>query len=151
MGLSPWRLKPLRLQQLLRTGRYREIKRVFAAPWKNPTCLSASSPLPLSLIRHVFQPSRVPLGAEGSLYMPTYRQTSLGCTVALEVCTVVSFKQRWPETSKFSCWRKQTHGFIKSCLSCVLLFIVIIVALLIVVLCKPGTALPIYRAKNIFY
>lgn len=36
-------LSPLRLQQLLRTVRYREIKWVSAAPWRNPTCLSASS------------------------------------------------------------------------------------------------------------
>lgn len=150
MGLSPWRLKPLRLQQLLRTGRYREIKRVFAAPWKNPTCLSASSPLPLSLIRHVFQPSRVPPGAEGSLYTPTYRRNSLGSTVAVQICTVVGFKRRWLEASKFSCWRKQTHEVVKSCLCCVLSFIVIIVAVIIVALCKPGTALLIYRAKNIF-
>lgn len=35
-------LSPLRLQQLLRTVRYIEIKWVSAAPWRNPTCLSAS-------------------------------------------------------------------------------------------------------------
>lgn len=43
IGLSLWRLKPLHLQQLLRTGGYREMKWVFAAPWRNPTCPAASS------------------------------------------------------------------------------------------------------------